>query len=276
MTLYSLNSRIIFFQGKLGGNAGGGGEGGYSAEYQAVYDSFDTAPSDEIAVYQNTLVESLVSDGIWAKQDCFYVFANNTEANSLINWKDPGTYDCTVVETPTFTTMEGWQDTTNSNGLDSNFAPIDGGNFLQESGHFGTYLRSTTSWTSFFMGDATPHNILGGTAFYGTNANDNDNPNWSPFVGGLHMATRAVGSIKEAWRNGIRTLNVSNDTFGGATPLSVKSITFGGYNTGVINGTCYAQHSIGSIGGNLDQTENTNLFNAIETYMDAIGKGVVA
>ena len=43
----------------------------YCAEYQAVYAAYDTKPDAADAVIDNTLVEGLVSDGVWAKLDGF-------------------------------------------------------------------------------------------------------------------------------------------------------------------------------------------------------------
>ena len=83
-------------------------------EYDPIYAAFTTKPSSTIAAYQEALVYSLDTldfaggASVWDRMDVFYVFANNIEANALINWVNPGTFDADNVSSTSFTAYEGF------------------------------------------------------------------------------------------------------------------------------------------------------------------------
>jgi len=112
----------------------------YTSQYQTVYNSFTTKPSASVAAAQNTMVKSLVDNGVWSKLDLFYCFAQEVSSGgeALKNWITPGTYDCTIVGNPSFYSLEGyygkgitgtylntnWNVSTNSVKTEDNGAPI--------------------------------------------------------------------------------------------------------------------------------------------------------
>lgn len=96
--------------------------------------------------------------------DCFYMFAAPTEADSFVNWAQPGTYDCTKSgSTIIFVANRGWRNA-NSGGayLNSNFNPygLSGINFgpgattssaNNITGSWGLYVNSSSN--GFLGGD---------------------------------------------------------------------------------------------------------------------------
>ena len=118
------------------------GGAGYSAEYQAVYDSFTNPPPTAVADAQNTMVESLVAAGIWAKLDVFYLFANYWPDDGLINWINPGTNNATAVNAPGFISYEGYT-AASLKYIDLNYATATHGvNYTQNDSSAGLYCRT--------------------------------------------------------------------------------------------------------------------------------------
>ena len=80
----------------------------YISQYQDVYDAFTTKPSGADAALQNTMVTSLVGDGVWAKLDVLHIYAiqSGTESDTLINWLNPGTFDGTATNFSMSTGLE--------------------------------------------------------------------------------------------------------------------------------------------------------------------------
>jgi len=100
--------------------------GGFDADYQAVLNYATslgyTLPSAGQQVKQNELLISLKLNGIWAKLDTFAIFANDGSSNfGLIDWKRLTLY--TAVNSPTFTTNQGFTGNGTSSYIDTNFNP---------------------------------------------------------------------------------------------------------------------------------------------------------
>jgi len=98
----------------------------FDADYQAVLDYATTQtytlPSASQQALQNQLVIDLKDAGVWSKLDVFYVFATDGDSDfASINWKDPNNFECTEVNSPTFTTNKGFEGDGTSAYLDTNF-----------------------------------------------------------------------------------------------------------------------------------------------------------
>jgi len=124
----------------------------FDADYQAVLDYATTQgytlPSAGQQTLQNQLVVDLKAGGIWSKLDTFAVFA--TDGNSdfaLIDWIRLSDY--TAVNSPTFTTDEGFKGNGTSSYIDSNYNPvINGVNLTLNSVSFGYYQAAPRTTTS--------------------------------------------------------------------------------------------------------------------------------
>ena len=110
----------------------------FDADYQAVLDYATTQtytlPSASQQALQNQLVVDLKDAGVWSKLDLLYVFATDGDSDfASINWKDPNNFEVTGVNSPTFTTNEGFESDGSSSYLDTNFNLLtDGTNYTQD------------------------------------------------------------------------------------------------------------------------------------------------
>ena len=70
------------------------------------------------------LIKGLKAEDLWDKLCLFYVFgAFGDEESSLLNWKNPATYDVTAVNSPTFTPYRGWAGDGSTARMDISAAP---------------------------------------------------------------------------------------------------------------------------------------------------------
>jgi hypothetical protein len=228
------------------------------------------------------MVCGLVDDGVWAKLDLFYLFAQevNSGGEALKNWILPGTYDAVEVANGgalTFTSLEGFTGD-GSAYLNSNWDPSNNGvNYTLNDSGLGAYMRLDRNANE----DAFGTQQLGNRARLRprgagiTNNNMNDNAAQSVACGdsrGLFILQRTASNVKELFRNGVSfgahagaSSGLSNiDMFilannGNGSPISISQ----------------NQISVFFAGSSFTLADRTNLQNRIETYMDSNGKGVI-
>lgn len=159
---------LNFYQTPILGRTGAS----YHPYYQAVLDRASTlgytAPSTPHKILQNALVVALVNAGVWAKLDVLYILATNGSSDfSRINWKSPSLYELTAVNSPTFTTNQGWAGNATTSYLDTGWVPSTNGvNFTLNSASFGGKVNSgSTSQTWIEFGCSTASNVSGSYIF---------------------------------------------------------------------------------------------------------------
>lgn len=117
----------------------------YDSDYKAVLDYATTQgytlPSVSQRLKQSVLLSSLKTDGVWSKLDTFANFATDGSSNfALIDWKRLTQY--TAVNSPTFTTNEGFTGNGTSSYINTNFNPaINGVNYQLNNASRYLYLK---------------------------------------------------------------------------------------------------------------------------------------
>lgn len=255
--------------------------GGFDADYQAVLNRGTTLgyslPTGTALSSGDTLVRDLKSAGVWDKLDLFYVFATNGDSDfATLNWKTPASFQATKVNAPTFTSLEGFTGDGATSYLNTNWNPTDNGlNYVQNSASFGFYARQICSASDARIGSRVAFNNKMsydfGTVSFQINQNTQDS-----FAGnnssGLRHINRSGSASAQRYINGsingtTSTLSSSPNNF----DFYLLAINSGGSALLFSNN----QLSIAFAGADLS-AEASDFFTAIETYMDAIGKGVVA
>jgi hypothetical protein len=146
---YSLYNRLPFVVGES-----------FDADYQAILNRATTLgytlPSASVQAKQNTLLVSMKADGVWAKLDVFYVFAQDGGADfGTLNWKNPNANQSTLVNAPTFVSNGGLMGNGTSSYIDTNFNPsTQGVQYTQNnaSRYFFTHAISGVSAFDGIMG----------------------------------------------------------------------------------------------------------------------------
>jgi hypothetical protein len=257
-------------------------------EYDTVYAAFTTKPSEAIAGYQEALVYSLDTmdfaggASVWDRLDLFLVFAAHTNGGSeaLINWFDPGIFNADDPTTTQWDNLEGYTGDGTTDYISTNFAPsTDATNYTLNSASVGIYLRtniSSTTANAFGIADGTARTSLhprNASDYYLSRINNTSGSNQNAPMGGnsqgLWVITRTASNVTEAYHNG--TSIDSDVTDSNALPTAEFFIL----DCNGISDTFSAhQVSIFFIMNGITDAEATAINTVIETYMDAIGKGV--
>jgi len=249
--------------------AGGGGDT-FDTDYQAVLDQASTqgytAPSAAQQTIQNTLVEDLKTAGVWSKLDALYIMANDGSSDfGRLNWASPSTFELSEVNSPIFTSNQGFSATftANQSTLDTGInMGVDTTQFNQSTlnGSFGGWSYNVKlGGGPAIMGDqGNVNNIRGGSSdfifgdlngigtliagLYHMNA---DGTNGEQLLNGSQVVTTQLGALNTS----SNTMHLLSE--GGLAAFSTDTI------------------SIAFIGGDLS-AEASDLYNAFNTYMSAI------
>lgn len=250
-------------------------------EYQVVYDVLTTKPSSVIASTQNTMVCGLVDDGVWAKLDVFYLYAQtiNEDGEALKNWVNPGIFDATAYNAPTFTSLEGFTGNGSTAYIDCNWDPFNNGvNYTLDNANFGGYFRDNIDEDGIAMGTADSwgkrswlKRRFGGSAESAVNCDLHD-------VGvnvdsrGMFIAARLDNTDNDLYRNKVKIIDTPKAS-SGLSPFDLYVLALNNSNSLEVPST--AQCSMAFAGGGLTQTDVNNMTDRFETYMDSNGKGVI-
>ena len=247
-------------------NSAGGGGGGCA---QATAYLARTTGGNEGGNAANitTLICGLVTDGTWANLDALYVFAQQTQADSLLNLVGTS-YTATNVSSTTFTSLVGY--TFSSNGyLDTNFNPAMGTPlFTQNSASFGIWIYAGGTESSPEIGNgATSTGSLIYSHFTDNNfyARVNDSTAGgvvSPGTKGFFVADRATSAAAVPYWNGASQGSVASTS--GAV-LSNDFLVGSWFQP--MTDTASAVH----IGVSLGSAGNLALYNRLRTYATAVG-----
>jgi hypothetical protein len=244
----------------------------YDTSYKAVLDRATSLgypiPSSAQQIVQNQLVLDLKAGGIWDKLDVFYVFATGTGATNAfasLNWKTPTLYQSTLNNPLTFATNNGFTNTS-TGSISTNFIPSTNGveYKLSDASRFawvhtagtGTIDGVSGSLSNRFTFDAVlPQNINNGTTSNAIGALSGT---------GLKSINRPASNQIRVFQNtNLSVSGTSNSSALTTTPqLVFRSLTTYGTHTISVYGM---GASLVTSGG--DATLNTNLYNAINTYM---------
>lgn len=93
-----------------------------------------TLPSYSQMWKQNKVHRDMHNTGAWDICDVGYLFATDgSAAFARVNHLNPGSFNCTEVSSPTFTTNVGYKSVGAGSYLDTNWQPTDGVHFTQNS-----------------------------------------------------------------------------------------------------------------------------------------------
>ncbi|NBU23897.1 MAG: hypothetical protein EBS38_08380, partial [Actinobacteria bacterium] len=88
----------------------------------------------------NALIAGLKTNNLWSTLVVLKLYAADVQGDALVNWKTPGTFNSTIIGSPTFTRDRGFGGFSTSNYLSSGFTPSTAGSvYTQNSATFGIY-----------------------------------------------------------------------------------------------------------------------------------------
>jgi hypothetical protein len=121
----------------------------YSSELQAVIDKAEslsiTLPSESVLLEMDTLMQGLVSNGIYSDLDIFYCFLHDGAKNFCkINWIDPDSYYLGEVNTVNFSSLNGVKSSGTSFFSTGYYPSMGGVNYTLNDAMFGFSLESAS------------------------------------------------------------------------------------------------------------------------------------
>jgi hypothetical protein len=243
----------------------------YDATYQAVLDYATTQgytlPSDSQKLLQNQLVIDLKAGGIWNKLDTFANFATDGSSDfALIDWKRLTQY--TAVNSPAFTTNQGFKGNGTSSYIDTNFTPsTDGVNYQLDNASRYFYGFDGIGGQRF-EGNLDGINNMRygvGTGYNNLKINSgNDNLMSSGFA---YIANTSMKSIHRTSATDIMLYNAevgySRTLTSVDLPTSNQTLFRVGTNYVSVGSKMYAM-------GSSLVTENTDFVNAFDNYLNSL------
>lgn len=267
-------------------NRGGAGYK-YQSETVTLLRALTGTYSTPRKIQIDKLIKSLKTAGIWSKLDVLQMYAAPTAADAVVNWKSPGTFNATLVNSPTLAADRGITGDGASSYINSGYTPSLGTNFLQDSASFGVSINNLSSSTGFEAHGArnTTWNSsrfqtylryptdFNGAYGVGLNSDDGIRPSATPSNG--HFAiNRIINDKVEYYKNGSKAGADATLTSNGVTNQVL-------YILGVRDapgGLIFPSNDRAAImfaGAGMNGTEMAALSTALETYLDYIGAGVI-
>jgi hypothetical protein len=250
---------------------------GYVSQYQTIYNAFTNKPSAADATKQNALVSSLVSGGYWARIDVLYVLANHssTGGEQRINWINPGTFNfqATTLDA-SWVQYEGLTGN-GTNYPDTYYNPSTQATHLsKDSATLGVYIRTDSNTDVYQIGAVDGSNQLSFEArdtgnFYTRINSSTALSASSASAVGFWLSTRTGSTAVKCYKNG----SSAGSSAAASTAVPNTTVTLFARSGGLV---CSNQVSIFMIMDGISDSDATNLTTIFETYMDAIGKGVIA
>lgn len=250
----------------------------FCTQYQTIYNAFAVKPAADTAIAQNTMVKTIVDGNggtTWSKLEVFYVFATGRIAQSLQDWTQPGTYDITNISGTVWTKNEGYTGDGVADYLRTNLkTSLDSVIYKKNSASIGAYLRLDKNETGAAVGIqaiGTDQAVI----------RPHYSGNFDAAVNSAARDTKAVANSQGmyiATRTGTNVVNFYKGTTDLGTITRTSTAMQANQNVVFLmhDGSSYSTNQIASgfVGGGLTSTDVIVINNAVETYMDFLGKGV--
>lgn len=245
----------------------------YSAEATALFARFTSDPGTTRKGHIDTLITALKTAGTWAKLDALYVLAAHDSQAACRNWIT-NSYNLTPNNSPTFTTDRGYTGNGSNMTLSTGFIPSSASSpkYVQNSATLGAWtLSNLTALNEYVIGSST--SVVAGFNPRSSSANaprgvvnysvslSNWNSNTTSV--GLGTITRTASNLTTYYQ-GTTAKGTSAQAPNGVPAVEIILL---GFNSTASN----HQIAVGFIGSGFTSTEVTDTYNALNTYLTAVG-----
>lgn len=252
----------------------------YEPESVLIFNAIDSlgdAPSETRKGLINNLILSLKGAGLFSGFDAFWMLAAESQTAAQINWKHPGKYTLTLVNSPSFTIDQGITGNGTTSYANTNFnASIHGVNATLNSISIGAYSRTNNNQAGSDMGVFITSRLqvtsrYDDNNFYAiANTTSLSSVNNSSGSLGLHIVSRTASNLNRGFKNGVRVINSSSTS----TSIPNGNIFICGINSSGLSQPSTKQIAFAFVARGLTDDEVSTLTGLIEAYLDAIGAGV--
>jgi len=244
----------------------------YDTATQAALAAMTTQTNARALLIDN-VIRALKGYGLWTQLDAFYMFAAVDSASSLINWKNPGTFNTSIVGSPTFTADRGFTGNATNAALSSNFVPSTaGGVYTLNSSHVAGWVLNSVAAASNTKLFGNAAGGTGRTQLLVRNTGDIVSPMINDATFGTGTNTNSAGfyvmrRTASNARSVIKDAATPSSDSTASTALPAQPIWFladGGTFSGL-------QIACGSIGQALGFTDSQNYRAVLLQYLRAVG-----
>lgn len=242
-----------------------------NAEAAALAARFTTPPTNARAAQIDTLVGGLKTAGVWSKLDAFYVTAAAEAQAARQNWI-ADQFNLSALNSPAFTIDRGYAGDGAASYLETSFNPTTAVSpkYTLNDAHLGVWTRNDTQVAASGVigngnsriGSATGNSTAGGRPVNSGTAVLLTTPGFP----GHTVISRSNLALWEGYNNGI-------DVGGGVTASTAVSNETIQILKAQGAGFCAAGQQIAAahFGSNLTASDDLALYNALQTYMTAVG-----
>lgn len=254
----------------------GGGYTFTNAEAAALVARFTTPPDSTRKGHIDTLVGALRTAGVWSKLDALYVTAAADAQAAQRNWIADA-YNLTPVNSPTFTADRGYAGNGSSSYINTGLTLSSASKFVQDSASLGIWCRTDSSANQLEAGArisvSSRQSLLSarnasGVAEGRINRDISETGIAVASSVGLLVATRTSSTLTTLYKNGSSIGTYSNTS---VVPAPHELYLLAANTAGTANVFSSRQVSVAWAGGGLTGSENVAIYNALNTYLTAVG-----
>lgn len=248
----------------------------YAAESLTYFAAMSVQPDSTRKGQLNTLIAALKTAGVWTKLDALYIMAAHDAQAARVNAIDPASV-ATVSGAQVFTADRGYAGDGTASYINTGFNPTTAVSpkYTRDDAHMGLWTNTAVTSSGGDMGITAyaivAPNVFGNARWY-ANLNAVISASNSPAATGHYVWTRRASNACEYYRNG-----VSMTTSAGASGNPVNAKFFlNASNSSTTDTATPANFSANREaaahwGSKLTTAENLALYNAMNTYLTAVG-----
>ncbi len=255
---------LIWLSGGLGGD--GLDANLFSPQASQFFARLATQPTSARKTLYAACIDALVAADVWTRLDVLYVLAAADASTAKANLVS-SSYTLTPVNSPTFTVDKGYTGNGSTQELTTGLADNAAAQYAQNSAHISIWdltVRAGAAQTPVgassdahiytrFGDDNTYCRIQGGGGNATVSANE-----------GFTLGNRSGANADQVYKNGSQIASLSD----GSVPLTADTFS-------ILRapGVAYSSDQIAavSIGSSLSSGRVTALYNALHTYLTAVG-----
>jgi hypothetical protein len=243
----------------------------FTTEYQAIIARATalgyTLPSPSVQAKQNAFLVALKSIGVWTKLDVFYCFAQDgSKEFATINWKAPSANQCTLINSPTWTSNQGFTGNGTSSYIDTNYQSLGAGNYTLNNASRYAYVRTLVANRIIDGVDSSTANSI--TTF--VSANQRINQSGGNLSASFDYSTSGAG-MKSIHRTSSTVVTCYNNTTAssGLTATSTGLVTSNQCILRSASGYGSHQISMYAMGASMI-SENSDFVSSFSTYLSSL------
>lgn len=265
---------------------GAGRRSGSSTPPPTPYEQYIARISDPGATrrgYIATLIDSLVTSGVWDRLDAAWLMASDTAANGRVNLKS-ASFPLTQVGTVSFTADQGFTGDGSTGFFRTGLAPSanTGGNYTRDSASLGAYIRNSRTTNQLWcpIGSDGSSGINAAAYFLPRNSSGfqwrfhtpSSQTTTASNAQGMWIQTRTSSIALATYRNGS---SIGTNTISSTAVLDREILVLAvGLNDNSPFWRSQDQVAFAFVSGGLNATQAAALSSAVNAYLTSLGTNV--